>query len=180
MADPVTMALVAAAGLQAVGTLASGYSQASGLNAQADAYKQQATIADANARSASAQADLREEQIRREGRQEISAQRVAAATSGTGMGGSTGDLIRQNQTFAAMDALNTRYEGALRRTSFENEASGLRHASKSARRQARGAVLGGWLGAAGLALSGVSSAYGGGRGVSVSKSGGAPPTGKGG
>lgn len=78
--------------------------------------------AEGNSRTAGDQAAAREIQVRRESAQTLGAQRAAIAESGTGLGGSNGLITAQDSALAELDALNTRYEGALAMRQYDNEA----------------------------------------------------------
>lgn len=47
---------------------------------------------------------------------------AAAVESGGGVGGSTGAILHQSAANAELDALNVRYQGLLRKTSFDTQA----------------------------------------------------------
>lgn len=79
-------------------------------------------VAEGNARMVGDQAAAREQQLRRESAQVLGAQRAAVAESGTGTGGSNGLIMAQDSALAELDALNTRYEGALLQRQYDNEA----------------------------------------------------------
>lgn len=146
--------MLAGSAVGALGALQSGYAQAGQYNAQAGAAAYNRDLARQNADTVSAQANAREEQIRREGRQTLGAQRGAIAESGTGFTGSNLDIMQQDAANLALDALNARYEGALSRTSYENEAAGQEYQRKAAKKAAGNAKIAGWIGAGSSLLSG--------------------------
>jgi hypothetical protein len=141
---PALLPMLVLGGLAAAGSLVSA-------NAAAGQYESEAAAARVNARMAGQQANQREEQIRRENRMQMGEQAAAIAQSGTGPGGSNALIVEQSATNAELDALNTRYEGQVRRTSFLNQAAGAGYAARSAR-------LGGWMGAATSMFDGVDRA----------------------
>lgn len=160
MADPMTM-MIAAAAFKSAGKLVSGYSEAAGYEAQANAEGYNARLATQNAETASSQANLREEQMRREARQVQGEQRAAIAEGGTGFGGSNLDIVRQDASLAELDALNARYTGALQRTSYTNEAASHRFAQKSLKKAAGRAKINAWI-STGAEMIGGTAGYGGG------------------
>lgn len=146
MADPVTM-MVAAVAAQAVGKVIEG-------NAQNNAAKANAGIADENARIAQQQAGSREDQQRRQSRYTLGAQAAATAEAGVDAGsGSAARSIGESAANAELDALNIRYEGLMHAHGFAREAALERARGKQARNA-------GYLGAATSILSGASQAYG--------------------
>lgn len=136
---PVAMMLAGGA-LGAIGSVTAASSQAQGMKAQA-------SIADSNAQAASAQASQKQDQLLRSGRMQIGEQSAEAAQSGAGMGGSNADLIRQSEGNLGMDVLNAGHEGTVQRTSYQNQAIGLR-------RQASATLTSGWIGAGSKLLQG--------------------------
>lgn len=162
--EPTTAFLAASTALKAVGALRSGYSQSAQAKSQATAAEFNRDLANQNAATTSAQADLREEQMRREARQVQGAQRAAVAESGTGFGGSNQDILEQDAVTASLDALNARYEGQLQSTGYRNDAITQAYQAKGFRKQAKAAKAGAWLGAGAAVLQGASSyAAGGGK-----------------
>lgn len=126
MADPVTIAMAAAGAMKTVSGLVSGMSGASAADAQA---RQDEGMA----RSASAQADGREEQLRRQARQQLGEQVAGVAQSGIGFTQSTKNLTDQMGAESSYDALNARYDGTLKRTSLLNDAAEQRAKAKVGR-----------------------------------------------
>lgn len=74
-----------------------------------------------NAQRVASQTSAREEQVRRQARIALGAQRAAIAQSGTGMGGTNAALVAQSTANAELDALNVRYAGELDRLGIEND-----------------------------------------------------------
>lgn len=74
-----------------------------------------------NARVVAQQTGQRELAVRRDARQQLGAQAAAIAESGTGYGGSNRLIGEQDAVMAELDALNTRYEGALRVSELDNQ-----------------------------------------------------------
>jgi hypothetical protein len=125
MADPITMAMMAATAAKTVSGIVGGVSSAQAASAQARADTGQAAIA-------SAQADAREEQDRRQGRQQLGAQIANTAQSGIGFTQTAKDSLDQMAANTSLDALNDRYDGTLKRTSLLNDAAQQRAKAKSA------------------------------------------------
>jgi hypothetical protein len=119
MADPVTIGIMATAASKAMST-ASGLVGGMG---QASQYDAQAKVAKANAASASAQADAAEENVRRQGRQKLGEQVAGIAQSGVGFTQTAKDLTDQAGADISLDALNKRFNGAVNRTQFLNDAA---------------------------------------------------------
>lgn len=160
--DPVTAFAMASGGAKALSALHTGYAQVGQQTAQAGAAAYNRDLAYQNADTVSVQANLREEQMRREARQVQGAQRAGVAESGTGFGGSNLDVMRQDATTAALDALNARYEGALQRTSYFNEGQAQDFQRRVLKKAASASKVGGWIGAGSSLLGGVSSYVSGG------------------
>jgi len=125
----------------AVGALVEGRQQANQLRNQGELEGREADIARANAEISGRQYSAKEEEIRRNARRALGAQRAAIAESGTGFGGSNLDVMRSSTANTELDALNVRYAGALERAGLLNKAavhdynkSSLRMAAKSAMR----------------------------------------------
>lgn len=142
--------------MSAVGTvLSAGSAIYQGQVAKAEG-EAQAAVADQNARTARLQAGAREDMLRRQARARLGEQRAAAAQSG--FDPNTGSLLELQGDGAGaleLDALTTRYEGALQALSFESQADNLR-------RSARSAATTGYLNAAGTLLGSAGRKYGGG------------------
>lgn len=103
----------------AVGGLFSGIAKAGIDNAQAHAI-------DVAGQNASAQANEREDQIRRQGRQVLGEQVADTAESGIGFTQTTQDSIDRSAANVSLDALNARYAGEVERTNYINQAGALR------------------------------------------------------
>ncbi|HYE45721.1 MAG TPA: hypothetical protein VEA44_08095 [Caulobacter sp.] len=76
-----------------------------------------------NARLAGDQSAMQEAALRRDNAQLLGAQRAAIAESGTGAGGSNGLIAAQDAALAELDALTARYEGRLKMTEYDNQAT---------------------------------------------------------
>lgn len=59
----------------------------------------------------------------RQGNKAMGRSTAAAVESGGGIGGSTGAVLHQSATNAELDALNVRYAGLLRSTSYNTQAT---------------------------------------------------------
>ena len=138
---------MAAAGLQTISKIAEGENQGRALNQQGD-------LAQANAASTRAASYANEDTQRRQDALRMGDIRASAAQSG--FDASTGSLATLQTKSAAemeLDVLTSRYKGQLQAMSFDNEATSLRHAAKSARRQ-------GYVNAFGTLTSAAGSAFG--------------------
>lgn len=140
MADPVTLMVAAGAALKTMGTIA----EVQGAAAEAGA---QAKVAQANATATGQQTAAAEDAQRRRNREFLARQRAAIGEAGIGFGGSTAKVQEQSAIEAELDALNIRYNGTLKRQSFESEAAMARANKKSI-------VRAGFMKAAGGLLSG--------------------------
>jgi len=112
-----------------------------------------AKIDEQNAAITRQQAGQREEAFRSEARQTLGRQRAAFAESGTGLGGSNLDIIKDSALNLELDALNIRYQGEL-------EARGLVEQAKITRLEGRQRRANAGLQAVGSVLGGVSKVYG--------------------
>jgi hypothetical protein len=137
--------MLASAGIQAIGSISSGYSQAKALRAQ-----QQMDYANADSANATANADT--EQVLRRGHQALGEQSASTAEAGIGFTGTGADLLNQSANNVQLDALNTLYGGQVK-------AATSRNAGLAAGKQAQGAITSGWIGAATSVLS-ASARYG--------------------
>jgi coproporphyrinogen III oxidase-like Fe-S oxidoreductase len=153
---------IAMAVIAAVGALAQGRQQAAEAQNEAKIEKYKASIAESNAAIAGQQASTEEERVRREARQVMGQQRAAFAQSGTGMGGSNADVMRQDMALAELDALNVQYAGDLERRGLLQEAEGHRYNARSLKAKASAAMRMRWLTAASSAMSAYGGAKGGG------------------
>lgn len=162
--DPATALVIGSTALKAGSALRSGYSQSAQAKSQATAAEFNRDLANQNAEATSAQAGLREEQMRREARQVQGAQRAAVAESGTGFVGSNLDILEQDAVTASLDALNTRYEGQLQSAGYRNDAITQEYQRRGFKKQAKAAKVGAWLSAGSAIINGASSyASGGGK-----------------
>jgi hypothetical protein len=113
-------------------------------------------IAEANADITSAQANAREEDVRREARQKLGASRAAIAQSGTGLLGSNSDIYSQQARDAEMDALNVRYSGNLERTGLLNQGQTAAINSQTYKQTGKSAMKTGYVKAGTSLLQGAS------------------------
>lgn len=113
MADPVTMAVASA---RIISSLVGGMGATSAAAAQAGRDENMA-------RAASAQADGREEQLRRQARQSLGEQVAGIAQSGIGFTQTARDLMDQSAAETSLDALNARADGAVKRTGLLDDAA---------------------------------------------------------
>lgn len=117
---------------------------------QAQAQEYNAQVAENNATLARQQAGQAEDDQRRRGRIAVGRQLAATSESGTGLTGSNLDLLRDSLYGVEADATNIRYEGALK-------ASGLDAQATLNRFEAGATRTGGYLSAAGSLLKAGSS-----------------------
>lgn len=150
---------LAAAGLSAYGAVKQGNSQAQAYYGEAASHDYNAKVADINTATAYAQGGAREEQVRRQDRQTMGAQRVGVAESGTGFGGSNAQVLRQGATEAELNALNVRYGAALEATGYKNEAQAERFNAKLSRKAGKDARKAGLLSGTGMLVSGLAGNY---------------------
>jgi hypothetical protein len=144
----------------AVGSLMQGTQAAQEARSDAKIAGYHASIAEQNARTAGQQASAEEERVRRDSRQMLGQQAAAVAQSGTGLGGSNADVMRQDAALAELDALNVQYAGDLERRGLLQEAAGHRYTQQSLKNKAKSLMRTRWL----SALSSGVSAYGGAKG----------------
>ena len=136
--------------LAAAGAAVGAVATVSAAESQASAQEYNASIAEQHAVTARSQANDREEAQRAHGRQVIGQQLAATAQSGTSLNGTNLDLLSQSLYGVEVDAMNIRYEGALK-------ASGLNAQASLDRSQADSTRTGGYLSAAGKLIGGSSS-----------------------
>lgn len=127
----------AAAIAMAIATVAQGY-------ASYQEGKEQKKIADANADILEANADqkrleasINEEQKRRENRQIIARNLVAAGEQGMGQSSTTMGFLGQQSATLEQNALNLRYEGLSAATRIDNEAQFTRYQGQIAKKQGK-------------------------------------------
>jgi hypothetical protein len=87
--------------------------------------------AEASAKADADQSAREEEALRRQTTSILGKQRAAAAEAGVGVGGTTGLLVDQSAVLAELDALNVRYQGAVRGTGLLSDAATARFSGKS-------------------------------------------------
>jgi hypothetical protein len=146
--------------IAAVGALVQGTQAAKEAQNDAKIAGYHASVADLNAKTAGQQASADEERTRRESRQFLGQQAAAVAQSGTGLGGSNADVMRQDAALAELDALNVQYAGDLERRGLLQEAEGHRYTQRSLKAKAKTLMRTRWL----SAISAGASAYGGAKG----------------
>jgi hypothetical protein len=157
MSDPVSWVYIASAAIGAVGAISSGQQQKTQFQAYAQANEYNALAQQQRAQTSRLVAGEREQMQRRESAFAIGKQRAAAAESGLGLGGSTGDLTSQSELFAEMDALNVRYQGELEASGLMSQANLEGWQAGVNRQSGSSAAALGYVGAAGQILS----SYGG-------------------
>lgn len=72
-----------------------------------------------------------EEALRRENKQFFGRQRAAIAEAGLTGGGTTGMLVSQDEALAELDAMNLRYQGAVRGAGLLSQAGASRAAGRA-------------------------------------------------
>ncbi|MCA8480499.1 hypothetical protein L0Z16_19355 [Burkholderia multivorans] len=169
-------AAVAGAVLQGAGKLSSGLAQAGQQEAAANAAQYNADVSRNQAATAYTLGVQREQAVRDRAAQQLGAQRAAVAESGFNPNaGSALDTQVQSVRNAELDALQTRYQGILQGSQYEQQAAIDQYTADAARKAARGAKIGAYLSLAGQALSSYSSyggSMGGASGASTSSFGG--------
>lgn len=135
-------------GFNAVTQLIQGRQEASRLRDQAALEQRSIDLANQNMEIAGRGGSAREEQLRRNIRQALGAQRAAIAQSGTGFGGSNAAIISQSTANAELDALNLRYAGQLERAGFQEEITMRTYNKAVLRKQAKTAMRMRWYNAA--------------------------------
>ncbi|AWD90807.1 hypothetical protein [Burkholderia multivorans] len=169
-------AAVAGAVLQGAGKLSSGLAQAGQQEAAANAAQYNADVSRNQAATAYTLGVQREQAVRDRAAQQLGAQRAAVAESGFNPNaGSALDTQLQSVRNAELDALQTRYQGILQGSQYEQQAAIDQYQADAARKAARGAKIGAYLSLAGQALSSYSSyggSMGGASGASTSSFGG--------
>ncbi|MBR7900873.1 hypothetical protein [Burkholderia multivorans] len=157
-------AAVAGAALQGAGKLSSGLGQAGQQEAAANAAQYNADVSRNQAATAYTLGVQREQAVRDRAAQQLGAQRAAVAESGFNPNaGSALDTQLQSVRNAELDALQTRYQGILQGSQYEQQAAIDQYQADAARKAARGAKIGAYLSLAGQALSSYSN-YGGPKG----------------
>lgn len=106
-----------------------------GGNAAARAGNQNAAALQAQAQVASAQATADEETQRRQAALFFGEQAASLAQAGGGATGTAGKLVQQSEIFANLDALNIRYQGALRRSGLLAQARAAKEEGANVRSQ---------------------------------------------
>lgn len=147
------------AAVQAVGAIQAGKAQQAEANARAQANQYNAKVKEMNAQIARTQANAREEQQRRKGRQVLGAQRAGIAQAGIGFGGSALDIMEQSADTAELDALNIRYEGELQSTGLLADAEAERYEAGVNRMAGRNAMKAAYIGAGSALIGGASNYY---------------------
>lgn len=140
MGNPIAWLVGGAAALQGGGTLL----DAQAGRAQADAA---ATVAGFNADASGQQASQAEDAQRRQAREILARQRVAAGEAGIADSGTIRKAQEQSMVEAELDALNIRYGGTIKRQGFMAEQSMAKARGKAITKtgymRAAGQLLGG-------------------------------------
>jgi len=120
-------AIVAA---ETASTIISGIGDYKSYRSAASEDEYRARIADLNAANTERQTTAAVGQQQRRAGEVLGEQRAAIAQSGFGATGTMTDIARQSGTESALDAMNIRYEGTLKKQNFETEAEMSRWSSK--------------------------------------------------
>lgn len=146
-------ALAVSAGVSTIGMLASSHAQANSYRMQAYAAENNAALLRANGQVAAQEANAREEALRRNyGRLQGEAL-AGIAQSGTGFSGSNLDLLKQNDTYANLDALTIRYEGEQAKRGLLAQASQSEYEALAYKQNAKATRQAGYLNAGANLLS---------------------------
>lgn len=151
--------LIAAAVVQAVGSVQQGKMAAAQGRAQMDAANYNARMKEIEAGITREQANAREEQQRRQARQVLGKQRAAVAQAGIGMGGSALDIMEQSAALAELDALTIRYEGDLKARGLLAEAEFDKYSGQVAMAMGKAQKKAAYVSAGASLLSGAAGAY---------------------
>ena len=151
--------MLAAAAVQAIGAIQAGQAAKEEANARANANIYNSKVKEMQAGIARQQANAREEQQRRKGRQILGAQRAAISESGIGLMGSALDIAEESSTRAELDALTVRYEGELESKGLLADAEQERYESKVNVMAGKNAMRGAYLSATSALLSGGAKTY---------------------
>lgn len=154
MADPITLGIVAMAGMGAMGSIMGGVQQSEQFKQAATANKYNETVLKQQGTQASNSAASNEATSIRRSSGDLGEQAAAFAESGVGTGGSTGQVERQSATNARMDQLNIWYGGELQRKSAFDAASLERYNELINKRNADSALISGFTGAGTKAVMG--------------------------
>lgn len=139
--------------LAIAGTAVSTVGAVSSAIASNNAAQYQAKLQAIQGRQAADQAAVKAGEVASNTRQQTAALRGGAIENGFDLGGSMSDLLNQTERQGQLDYLTAVYDGSIEKQGKDASAAMSRAAGRSA-------LTGGLLGAAGTALSGVSSVYG--------------------
>lgn len=131
----------------------SGIEGAKSSSAQSTIAKQNADVANQNAKAAFDVGIQKEEAVRRNSAQQLGAQ--AAGASESGFVSNSGSMLTsqvQSAGEAELDALQTRYQGILQGQAYKDQAANDEYQSKVASSNATSSLIGGVLGAGTSAL----------------------------
>lgn len=176
-------AAVASAGVAAAGAYSQSQSQQASFEAQGNAAKYNAAIANNNsivagynARSAGEQSNAREEAQRRAFNAMQGQANAGVAQSGTGFGGTNADVLKQNAINNELDALNIRYEGQQTQAGLVNTANNYKaqgqldlYSGSVANMNKGSAATAGYFNMGSALLSGASNAYMANKGIGAYK-----------
>jgi hypothetical protein len=179
MADPITIMTVASSAMSAIGAIQQGEAAQAQAQAEANAARRNALIKEMQAGVERQQANIREEQQRRQARGLLGRQRAAVAQAGIGFGGSALDVMEDSANKAELDSLTIRYEGDLRSRGLLADAESDRYAAEVAIVKGKNAKKAAYISAGASILSGAAAGYGGFTGSTAGTAGGSGFTGTG-
>lgn len=162
MADPVSLGVIAGVGAitGAASSIFGGYTQAGNYNAQVQALDYQAQMQETQAKQISMNGTSRQNLQQQEASKVAGTQRAAIGQSNLAMSGTMQDVVDESNAKALLDKYNIAYDTEVQSTSALDQASISRYQANVARSNAKNSVIGGYIGAAGSALSGVGNYIG--------------------
>lgn len=153
---PILMA--ASAAISAFGAIKQGQQASAAEESQANVALYNAKVADMRAEQAGIETSNREDIQRRAARYSMGAQLAASGEAGAGL---NEDLVRQSVYDSEADTAAIRYEGALKRAGYTDEAALQTSNAAQRRDNAKQAMASGYINAASALMSGASNYYGG-------------------
>ena len=152
-------AMAAQGGMQMLGSLFQGYTQAANLERSAHMSEINAQLYLRNASRIRLEAGLNEEAHRRAARRILGEQRAAIFESGTAASGSNLGVYDQSVIDSELDALNIRYSGDQQARQQQMEAAVATYEAGAARAGAKSARRAAWIGAGSAAVTSGSQYY---------------------
>lgn len=155
---PVVM-LAASAAMSAAGAISSARAQSASYKSQATAEAYNAAVNRDNANSAENAASANELALRRTNAQRMGAIRAQIGSTGGGFVGTNTELADQDAANMELDALNTRYRGAMQARGLMAEANLDDFQSRVSRANASSAMTAGYIGAGANVLGSAANYY---------------------